>query len=125
MTPEDAKVQIERCEAQRRRAILQRDWDALRSLLADDLVHVHARGGRVDDKESYLSQARNLNVLSMERGEMKIRLYGSVAVSVGTLTNVFGERGGELITMRAICTQVWDRSSGEWRLCSFQATAIA
>jgi Domain of unknown function (DUF4440) len=124
MTHEGPVAEIVGCETERRRAILERDWEALRALLADELVHVHARGGRVDDKHSYLSQVQRLKVLSMKRDDMAVRFYGIIAISVGRLTNTFANDDGTVTTLNAICTQVWDCSSGVWQLCSFQATAV-
>jgi hypothetical protein len=122
VTENEAITAILLCEAERRRAILQGDWESLRALLADDLIHVHARGGRVDDKQSYLAQIRHQKVISMERDVMRIRFYGTAAVSVGRLTNVLEDGTGAITRLHAVCTQVWDCSCGAWRLCSFQAT---
>ena len=53
-------------------------------LFADDLVYVHSSGA-VDGKDSYIQRQRSnaLRYRAMRRSDVKVRVYGCVAIITG------------------------------------------
>ena len=119
MADEDAATAaiVRSAELERCRAISERDWDALDWLLAADLTHTHMNG-RVDDKRA-LVENLHLRPRTVRRGELKVRLYGGIAIMNG---RQYLDLGAGEIENEAI--QVWQQIAGRWRLLAFQASPI-
>ncbi|HRN28532.1 MAG TPA: nuclear transport factor 2 family protein [Terrimesophilobacter sp.] len=113
-------------EARRCRALVDVDVAELESLLDDDLVHIHAPGV-VHSKSQLLEHLETRRAyLSVDRGELTIRLVGDVAIMTGTLTNRLRNPDGGERTLHGVATQVLKRhSDGRWRFVSFQLTPTA
>jgi len=122
---DDAIAQIRKLEESRSRALVENDLPALAALLSDDLVHIHTTG-LVENKAEYLAGVeKRLQFLSVERGEMKIRVYGTVAVATGRLDQAVRIRAtGQERRLEALTTQVWRKSDGRWLICSFHACLV-
>ena len=60
------------------------DFAAMAQLFADDLVYVHSSGA-VDRKDSYVERMRSnaLRYRAMRRSDVKVRIYGCVAIITG------------------------------------------
>lgn len=114
-------------EQRRCEALAGGDLETLGQLLSRDLLHIHTRGN-ADNYESYLEYMRSfLEILKVERGELRVRLYGDAAVMTGSQANTARLRNGDPQIMRveSKAIQVWARESdGHWRLTTFQATAM-
>ncbi|KRV78271.1 nuclear transport factor 2 family protein [Pseudomonas citronellolis] len=125
MHAEAIQQEILRLESERCRALVQRDLQTLAALMDDALVHVHATG-KVDDKEQYLEMvARHIDFLSVERSDMRVRVFGDTAIASGRLEQAIVLReSGEERLMKAYATQVWLRGEDGWRQYAFQATNL-
>lgn len=125
MRAEAIQQEILRLENERCRALVQRDLQTLAALMDDALVHVHATG-KVDDKEQYLEMvAKHIDFLSVERSDMRVRVFGDTAIASGRLEQAIVLReSGEERLMKAYTTQVWLRGEDGWRQCAFQATNL-
>lgn len=113
-------------EAERRRALVEEDWQAFDALIADDIVHVHTTGA-VHDKAALLDHAsRFLRFLEIGRGPLKVRRAGAdAAVMTGEMTNLVRRRDvDEHVRVRAFVTQVWARRAGSWKIISFHAVRL-
>lgn len=85
MSDESNRAEIIRLENERCRALVARDFPALKALLADDLVHVHANG-KIDSQSDYLLTVEEaMNFLSVERRDLRVRTYGDTAIATGRL----------------------------------------
>lgn len=117
--------EIEEAEARRCKALLADDLETLAALLHDDLVHVHSNG-RAENRQAYLKGvAETLAFIRVDRGDLQVRGFGSVAVATGELRQLVRIRTtGAEHEMRVLTTQVWTKSDA-WKLASFQATTIA
>jgi ketosteroid isomerase-like protein len=113
-----AEADVRAAELERCRAISERDWDALDRLLAEDLTHTHMHG-RVDDKRALVENLR-LRPRTVRRGELKIRLYGDIAIMNGRQYLDLGDGETEIEAI-----QVWQRADDNWRLLAFQASPAA
>lgn len=118
----DEVVAVLELERRRCEAIAAGDLRSLAETLADDYLHVYGRGGTAD-KAAYLDEITK-GPRVPERGELHVRVYASVAVLTGTLTNHvnYPDRGPE--TIQAFVTQVACKADGRWRFVSFQITPI-
>ena len=122
----DAFEQIRVQEKRRCNALLAGDFDALGTIVADPLVHVHA-SGKVENRAGYLSTMRDkVEFVEIERGELSFLDLGEVVVTTGPLKQILRVKEADRIqTMRAVTTQVWRFAEGCWRQVSFQATNAA
>jgi hypothetical protein len=112
-------------EAARGRALVERDFDTLAQLLADDLLHVHSTGV-VQDKAAYLDYVRGpLAFLSVERRDLKVKMFGDAAVMTGAMSNVMQPPGPAVpVTVESHVVQMWVPGSAGWQLALFQATRL-
>lgn len=116
MSNDTARDEILASEARRCAALTSGDLATLRDLMADDLVHIHGNGA-IDDKAGYLKGVESKYVFHrVERGDLNVRVYGDVAVVIGTLDQTVSVRGiDKLNQIKAITTQAWVRSGAGWQ----------
>lgn len=112
MNDRDAIVEL---EARRCAAIGAADGAALKEILSDDYVHVHATG-KIDDLAGHI-EAITLRPRVPERGPLSVRQYGDVAVVIGEQINRID--GKETI---GVLQQVAVKRDGVWRFVSTQVT---
>lgn len=114
-------------ERKRCDALASGDFVTLGQLLSRDLLHVHTRGN-TDGFDSYLEYMRStLELLKVERGELRVRLYGKAATMDGVQINTARLRQGtgEVMQITSRALQVWAKEpDGQWRMTQFQATAL-
>jgi ketosteroid isomerase-like protein len=116
MDEESIKQEILRQEQKRVEALISADVAALDGLIADDLVHIHA-DGKIDGKADYLHGVANkYKFHAVERGELRIRIYGDLAVVNGPLNQVLSVSGTDKQhKISAVVTQVWVRVADGWK----------
>ena len=119
----DAEIAaILKAEEERCRAINEQDWDSLESLLADDLSHTHMNG-LTQDKPTYLEGVKG-RPRTTSRRDLKVRLYGNVAVMTGIQVNIMVRDGVENTTdMQGL--QVWVKNDNRWQQTAFQCSRIS
>lgn len=113
-------------EQRRCDAVAAGDETALRELLSPTLIHVHTRGNQ-DSLESYLEYlARAIEVLRVERRDLKVQVHDGFAVMTGHQTNTARQRGtdSEPIHVESQVMQVWANTNGDWQQVAFQATPV-
>ncbi len=100
------------------------DYDALASLLGDDLVYTHSSAS-VDSKASYLESLRKgLRYHTIEPRDLKVRVYGTTAIINGEATIVTSTGGGEPNRTELRYTDVWVQRDGRWQMVSWQSTRL-
>ncbi|MEZ5226318.1 MAG: nuclear transport factor 2 family protein [Acidimicrobiales bacterium] len=110
-------LEVRRCDA-----IAAGDIDSLRSMLSDDYVHVHSTG-KVDDRAGHLAAVAT-RPRTTTRGELTVRLVGTVAIITGEATNLMPTAEGAHRELRGFCHQVAERNGHGWVFRSFQMTTI-
>jgi len=123
-------------EQRRCAAIGAGDIATLEGLLSADYIHVHMTAA-VEYRAGHL-QAIAKRPRTTTRGEIRVRVYGDLAVLTGELTNHMAVPGqeprapdGEAAALRggasrrAYCHQVAIRADGAWRFASIQLTPLA
>src|SRR5437879_5829197 len=125
MAEEDTVETIRRLEDERGRALLAADWDALDTLMADDLVHIHANGV-MENRSAYFHSVRTkLEFIRFERESLDVRCHRETAVATGILKQTLRTRdAGVVFEIRVATTQVWVRAGSRWVQTSFHATHI-
>lgn len=121
MTAPEAAVRA--LEQARLEALERHDVDAVESLLAADLVHVHATG-QVENKQDFIAHLRALPRRTARRS-LDIRIFGETAVLTGEVVNTLvrpGRTEPESISMYV--TQVAHKRGDDWLFVSFQATRL-
>jgi len=116
MTQAREHDEILRLEALRCAALTAGDVDALESLMASDLVHIHGNG-HMDGKDAYLEGvAKKYRFHRIERGELTVRFYGDVAVVNGPLNQTVSVAGiDKLNNISAVVTQTWVLQVDGWK----------
>lgn len=108
--------EIERLEKERCAALTSGDVQVLRTLLTDDLRHVHGNG-HVDGLEDYLRGVQTKFVFHrIERGDLDIRIYGDSAIVLGPLDQTVEVRGTDKQNeIKALVSQMWIREADGWK----------
>lgn len=116
MRDEAIRQEIVQLEKRRCDALTSGNVAALGALMADDLVHIHGNG-TIDAKAAYLNGVESKYVFHrIERGDLNIRVYGEVAVVIGTLSQTVSVRGiDKLNEISALTTQTWVRGDAGWK----------
>lgn len=121
---DELRREIEAVEAERIRALIAIDIDALAEICHDSLVHIHAPGVR-HTKDMLLEHTRTRQAYrEIQRGELTITEVASgVVVVTGSIRNRLGNPDGSERVVDGIVTQVLHRDEdGCWRFVSFQLT---
>ncbi|UOE43309.1 nuclear transport factor 2 family protein [Agromyces larvae] len=120
----DERTAILAVEAARQAALIDGDLDTLARIFDDRLVHIHAPGV-VHDKRMLLEHVGTRRAyLSIERGELAIRVVGDLAIATGPIVNELRNPDGSARTQRGVVTQVLVRDGDDWRFLNFQLTPL-
>jgi ketosteroid isomerase-like protein len=103
----------------------QKDGDALRLLLAPELVYVEYDGTQMSKAEYVASvQAASLHPAHIVNESMKVHLYGAVAVVEGVCRES-GVRNGKPYSVRLRFTDTWIRRGESWVCVASQSTLMS
>jgi ketosteroid isomerase-like protein len=107
------------------RAMIAQDFDALRAMLAEDLVYIHSTAV-AETKEAYLA---GVAAGLYDYGEIETRQAttwcdGDLAIRTGLMDMLVGERGKPKELTRLLFTTCWRREKAGWRLLLRQATRV-
>ena len=122
MANEEIAAKIRSREEERAAALVAEDWDLLKTILSDDLRHIHSTGN-VETRSQYMKSMREkYHFKEISRPEpLEVRAYGDVAVATGRLYQlIYVKASGETVEMHATTTQVWVNSAGSWVQTSWQ-----
>ncbi len=106
------------------RAIVTRDADAYKRIMADDFIFT-AADGKVSDKKGEIEgvRTRPLTFESGKSDDVRVRVYGNTAVVTGRFT-AKGKNDGRDITFIERYTAVFVKRGGRWQMVAEQATEI-
>lgn len=116
--------EVQRLDAGRVTALLKGDVPALERLYADELVYIHANG-RIDTKAGYLASLKSgdLTYVSLKYDPpAQIRLVGDTAVVTGKAHIEAKGKSGQLTKRVLTTTTVYVRTTGGWKVVSYQGT---
>jgi hypothetical protein len=100
------------------------DVAAMQRLFGDDLVYIHS-STLEDTKASFIESIRSGNVKyrSMQRGDVKVRTYGCIAIVSGRAKFEVTARGQEL-SLDLLYHAVWAKRAAGAQFVSWQATRV-
>jgi hypothetical protein len=106
------------------RALLDRDWDALAILYADEYMLVRSDGS-VLTKDEVLAdlRAQNLSFESIENSDEKLRIIDSVAVLTGQ-SRTRSRHAGTLVESCFRFIALYEEAPGGLELLHFQSTPL-
>jgi hypothetical protein len=112
-------------EDARFKAQMSGDGAAMKKLFGEDLVYIHS-STVVDTKQSFIESITSGNVKyrSMNRGESKVRTYGSVAIVSGSAKFEVTVKG-ENRTLDLLYHAIWAKRLAGTQFISWQATKRA
>jgi len=113
-------------EKERCRALVEKDFQAVRRLVSKDVVHVHTRGN-VDTFDSYMTYIQNvIEFLNVERSDLRVKVLGDTAIMTGGQVNTARLIGGDdVVKIESRAIQVWMRQAeGAWQQVAFQASLV-
>lgn len=112
--------QLRTLEQSRCAAINDGRVDNLKTMLANDYVHIHMTG-KIDTRDGHL-EALRLRTRRTERGTLDIRIHDGFAILIGEQTNLIPQPDGSSRVVTAVCQQVAVRSAEGWQFLSCQLT---
>lgn len=117
-----AVAEAQRAEAARQAAMLAGDVRALDTLLAEDIVWVHA-SGKQDTKASFIEQftSGRLRCVRLDHAKTTVRLFGMVALVTG-LVEMEVVADGERRLSANLYSAVWVKGSTGLLLAHWQST---
>ncbi len=123
-TIDDRIVQVSATQAARFHAMLEADVAALNDILADDLVYAHTTG-TIDTKSSMIDNIGSgaVNYERIDPTDVKIRLYGDVAVVTGS-ANMQVSVGDQIHQVFIRFIEVYVARDDLWQLVSWQSTRV-
>lgn len=117
MDDDAVMAEVRRAEGDLYRAQVARDREALRGLLAPDLVYVHSTAV-AESREQYLDGvAQGLyEYESIDSREVRVRVHGDVALVDGICDMRVGAKGGPAALLHLKFVLVFVRKDGKWLL---------
>jgi len=109
-----------------RTALLQKDAATLERIWADDYTFTNGAGethSKADRLANLKSGATSLDSISEEE-DMKVRVYGNVAVATSRVT-IKGQYSGKQTSGQYRSIHVWVKGAAGWQLVANQITPVA
>jgi ketosteroid isomerase-like protein len=115
---------VRAAEAARIQAFVSNDVPTLERLLADDLTYTHS-SGLMDGKAQLIDALRSgrTRYLSMTPDDVKVRIYGDVAVLTGRMA-VRVNNNGQALDLQLRFTSAYVRHAGAWQFVAWQSTRV-
>jgi uncharacterized protein (TIGR02246 family) len=108
------------------KAVERNDFETLKSLMADGLIHT-APTGALYTKEQVLEglvSAPDMSYDSVDVDDVRVSAYGDIAIANG-LTAMKARYDGQEVVGRFRFTDVFHKQDGRWRIVATHTTAIA
>jgi ketosteroid isomerase-like protein len=120
---DETEAELLRLEHARCEAISRGDVEAVERMIAPELSHTHATGA-MQGKREYLADLRERTRTTTRAEDLRVRLYGDVAVMTGTLHNTFAPEtpGAEPRVVSLQALQVWVRGAEGWRQVAYASS---
>jgi len=121
-----AEQEVRRTIEKYRTALLQKDAATLERIWADDYTFTNGAGeihSKADRLANLRSGATSLDSISEEE-DMKVRVYGNVAVATSRVT-IKGQYSGKQTSGQYRSIHVWVKGAAGWQLVANQITPVA
>ena len=121
-----AEQEVRRTIEKYRTALLQKDAATLERIWADDYTFTNGAGethSKAERLANLKSGATSLDSISEEE-DMKVRVYGNVAVATSRVT-IKGQYSGKQTSGQYRSIHVWVKGAAGWQLVANQITRVA
>jgi len=124
MSDQTVIAEIETLEAQRRNALVKKDFTSLANLLGEDLLYVHS-SAVAEDKALYLKKLTEglYDYSALKSLRRSHRVLGDIVLVDGDLEIHVRVSGADKV-VNSRYLQVWARRAGGWKMVSWQSTPI-
>jgi len=124
MSDQTVIAEIETLEAQRRNALVKKDFTSLANLLGEDLLYVHS-SAVAEDKALYLKKLTEglYDYSALKSLRRSHRVLGDVVLVDGDLEIHVRVSGADKV-VNSRYLQAWARRAGGWKMVSWQSTPI-
>ena len=126
LLPALAQTQNPIADAEQRRfeAMIHRDTNSLKTLLADDLMYIHSNA-YLENKAQHLEAVGtgSIQYQSIERVSVQTRQYGKLAINNG-VAHVKGVFKTTPFDVQFRYTAVYRKKKKIWQLCNWQSTRM-
>lgn len=115
---------VKAAELRRFEVMTAKDYTALATILADDLVYTHSSAA-VDSKASYLESLTSGRVTYkvIKPSDLQVRVFGDVAVIHG-MAAMEVDANGQAIVNTLRFTDIWAKRDGRWQMVAWQSTRM-
>ena len=121
-----AQTEIRKAMDQNFAAIMHKDAAALSSQYTDDYYRISPTG-EVSGKSQFIAETVNSDavITKLDASDVKIRVYGNVAVVTELVTSLVGAQGKTPTEQITRQTAVWLKENGVWKKSVLQITGTA
>jgi ketosteroid isomerase-like protein len=104
-------------------SLIKKDRATMERLYADDYMYLHSNG-TVTNKSQEIAEymSSDLKWTAQKAEDLKVRIYGNVAVVTGVQTLTGSARG--YVSGARNFTELWVRRNGRWQTVGGQATIV-
>ncbi len=122
--PGQVMAEVLGADAERYKAMENRDLATLSRYLGDDLIYTHS-SALVDSKDSYVESLRSGKVVYKQtrRSDLRVSPYGCTAVLTGR-GDFSVSVDGKDIEVQLRFTNVWVKNPEGWQMVAWEATRI-
>ncbi len=122
--PGQVMAEVLGADAERYKAMENRDLATLSRYLGDDLIYTHS-SALVDSKDSYVESLRSGKVVYKQtrRSDLRVSPYGCTAVLTGR-GDFSVTVDGKDIEVQLRFTNVWVKNPEGWQMVAWEATRI-
>jgi Domain of unknown function (DUF4440) len=119
-----AEQAVLQAENDRFAAMKKADAAALEKLLAPELSYTHSNAS-VQDKAAFISDIKTgtIKYLTIDAADMKVRIFGSMAIVTGGATVHVIQNGNDL-SIKIRYTDVHINRGGSWQMVAWQSTRL-
>ncbi len=121
---EDAKQEVQIAHEKRRVTTLEGNWEAVASMMTDDLTFTHANA-IVENKAQFIDALRSkrLQYKTLADENVKIRVHDNTGVVSG-ICHIVVDASGTLIDLRVEFTELWVKKDNKWMMLLWHATQV-
>jgi ABC-type phosphate/phosphonate transport system substrate-binding protein len=123
-TSDDAKQEVEIAHEKRRTATLDGNWEAVASMMTDDLTFTHANAV-VENKAQFIDalKSKRLQYKTLADDNVKVRVHDITGVVSG-ICHIVVDASGTLIDLRVEFTELWVKKDNKWMMLLWHATEV-
>jgi ketosteroid isomerase-like protein len=124
-TAVSVEEELKKLETDRAAAVVKADITTLEAQTADDYTLINANGQVMDKKQTLDAiKTGQVKLTSEELSDLKVRVYGDVAVIIGK-ADAKGTLSGTEVNGPVRFTRVFVKKGGRWQSVAFQQTRVS